>query len=361
MAVRKTPATGEWWNTRIRSGAWPIWLEIDVPESTFSLPEGWGGASFTYACARCGKPTTRRKKLSGQRGRIYCSAECREQGREHPDRECPQCGATFNPRYAGRAGNAGRKFCSHECYLAHRRNGVVKTCPVCGKEYRLPASMAAKHRVCSTACKTVDTIYRDCARCGKRFRCSKREGWNSRFCSEGCRRPPIIIACRNCGKEFRRKGNDHDRQFCSYACSRLFRGETGLEARVRVALECIGVGFTQEYPFQRWSIDFAIPKHKVAIEADGDYWHKVSADRDAKRDARMTAAGWTVVRLAECDVMRASDVGEFILARVHVATGLELADLTGPAVRGSREARPAFQWKGRSTSRPTKGQMPLWP
>lgn len=163
-----------------------------------------------------------------------------------------------------------------------------------------------------------------------------------------------------CGQEFRKVVSDKDRQFCSVSCRRRFIGETKLEARVRIALEVLGVGFTQEYPFRRWSIDFAIPKHRLAIEADGDYWHILAADRDAKRDATMIAAGWTVVRLPETDVNNARDLGQFILERVHVATGLVLTDLLGPAQAGSRRVRVAFPRAARSVGRPAKGQEPLW-
>lgn len=137
-------------------------------------------------------------------------------------------------------------------------------------------------------------------------------------------------------------------------------GETQLEARVRVALEAQGVGFHQEYPFGRWSIDFAVPKHKLAIEADGDYWHTILAARDARRDAAMVAGGWRVVRLAETDVYNARDLRQFILDRIRAEVGLELADIAGPSQAGSRRLRRAFQPGRRGAVRQMKGQEALF-
>lgn len=270
---------------------------------------------YVYDCTRCGRPIARSRPVMSDW--IFCSMECRSGGRM-----------------------------------------VTKTCPVCGRDFTIPLSNEDRYQTCSMACKNIDAVYIDCARCGKRF--APRKNNAVRYCSEGCRRPPLMIACRTCGKEFRKSACEENKRFCSISCVRHFMGETQLEARVRVALEALGIGFTQEYPLRRWSIDFAIPKHRVAIEADGDYWHTILADRDAKRDAAMNAAGWTVVRLSETDVNNARDLGQLILTRVHAATGLEQADLVGPAQAGSRGSRSAPRQLRRSVSRPAMGQPTLW-
>jgi len=269
--------------------------------------------------------------------------------------DCARCGKSFTRDYVI---TSGWPFCSMRCRSGGRT--ITKTCPVCGRDFTIARSNEDRYQTCGWACQNVNTVYVDCERCGKRLPDYTREGWHRRFCSEECRRPPLMMACHNCGKEFRTHASDVKRRFCSVSCVRQFMGETQLEASVRVALELLGVGFAQEYPFLRWSIDFAVPKHKLAIEADGDFWHKVRAVKDAKRDARMRAEGWTIVRLAECDVKAARNVGQLILARVREASGLELADLLGPAQRGTREGRPKFKQFGRAARRPTRGQMPLW-
>lgn len=266
--------------------------------------------------------------------------------------DCARCGETFGAKYLT---TGDRAFCSMECRSGARM--VTKTCPVCGEDFTIALSNEDRYQTCSMACKNKDTEYLNCKRCGKRF--APRHNNSKHYCSDACRRPVLMMACHNCGREFRTHPSDVNRRFCSIPCVRQFMGETRLEARVRVALEMLGVGFVQEYPFGRWSIDFAIPERKVAVEADGDYWHKILARRDAKRDAHMKASGWKVVRLAERDVNSVPNLGQFILARVREITGLELADIAGPSRAGSRQSRPKFQL-GHRSSRPAEGQMPLW-
>lgn len=275
--------------------------------------------------------------------------------RDAPQRyayDCATCGKSIVREYQVKG---DRAFCSMKC-----RNGgrmVTKTCPVCSKDFAVPLSNKGRYQTCSHACRTVDTVYIDCERCGKRV--AQRRHNSVRYCSEACRRPPLMVECQTCGKEFRKSACDNTR-FCSVSCVRQYMGETQLEARVRVTLEALGVGFTQEYPFRRWSIDFAIPDRKIAIEADGDYWHTILADRDARRDAAMSAAGWTVVRLSEADVNGAPDLGLFILDRLRKATGLELADVAGPSIAQSRRVRLKFSRGARGAIRPAKGQLALW-
>lgn len=286
---------------------------------------------FTYECAGCGTPVTRPTRA---KTRAFCSRECYQRSTvKHPDRECPQCGKTFNPRKGPRSGprsgRPDRTYCTRECYEASRANTVTKTCPVCGEDFTITkGAIADRYTVCSRVCRTADTVYVDCERCGTRFRAEKH--LNRRFCSEECRRPPMFLTCRNCGNEFREVPSAAHRQFCSLACYRAFEGETMLEARVRVALERLGVEFRQEYGVGRWSLDFALLGPMIAIEADGVYWHAVTAERDAKRDAELERAGWRVVRLPEQDVMDAPDVASLIRERVREATGIDLADLASP-------------------------------
>lgn len=286
---------------------------------------------FTYECAGCGVPVV--KEVSTLK-RAFCTNECYHRSTvKHPDRECPQCGKTFSPRKGSRSGprtgNPNRAYCSRECYDASRANSVTKACPVCGNDFTVKACIADRYTTCSMACKTASTAYVNCERCGRRFANTDPKRLNRHYCSEECRRPPMILTCRNCGEEFREVPSAAHRQFCSLACYRKFGGETMLEARVRLALESLGVEFTQEYGTGRWSIDFALVAHKIAIEADGTYWHTITAERDVRRDAELKRAGWRVVRLPEQDVNDARNVARLVCDRVRDVTGLDLADLDG--------------------------------
>jgi len=297
--------------------------------------------SFGFTCEQCGKQFMRdTRTLKGKRA--FCSRRCYwDACRVHPVRTCEGCGTVFDPlteTAPGRRPNPARKFCTRECYEASRANTVTKTCPVCGEDFTVKACIAYRYKVCSRACQTATTVYVDCGRCGKRFANTDPKRLNRYYCSEECRRPPMYVTCRHCGKRFREVPSMADRQFCSLACRCRFRGETRLEASVRVALEALGVEFTQEYPVGRWSIDFALAGHRIAIEADGEYWHTITAERDVKRDAELERGGWKVVRLPEAEVNGARDLGKFIRDRVREVTGLDLADLASP----ERRARAAI-------------------
>jgi hypothetical protein len=60
----------------------------------------------------------------------------------------------------------------------------------------------------------------------------------------------------------------------------------------------------QQYRVDPYRLDFAWPKLKIALEADG--WHHRSpegAAKDARRDAILREAGWLMFRVHDCDDM----------------------------------------------------------
>lgn len=82
-------------------------------------------AKNTVSCKQCGKPI---KIISKRKPRIFCSDSCRTAWwNSHQDcvhrkavyeYTCAHCGKQFTAY-----GNAGRKYCSHACYIAHRFGG----------------------------------------------------------------------------------------------------------------------------------------------------------------------------------------------------------------------------------------------
>jgi len=81
--------------------------------------------------------------------------------------------------------------------------------------------------------------------------------------------------------------------------------------------------------------DFLVVDHKVAVEADGCYWHGCpqhcpgksakQRDRDVENDHRASGAGWSVVRLWEHDILQ----GNF--GALEVALGLNAPSAPGKA------------------------------
>ena len=54
-----------------------------------------------------------------------------------------------------------------------------------------------------------------------------------------------------------------------------------------------------QYPFGSARLDFAWPRHQVAVETDGWMTHgrRAAFEHDRARDARLLAAGWRTLRV----------------------------------------------------------------
>lgn len=92
--------------------------------STFCRRNGLSGTAdkSTVLCKQCGRPIKLTPKC---RPKKFCSDACRVMWwNSHPDRVnrkavyhfvCAYCGEAFSAY-----GNAGRKYCSHACYISDR-------------------------------------------------------------------------------------------------------------------------------------------------------------------------------------------------------------------------------------------------
>ena len=104
----------------------------------------------------------------------------------------------------------------------------------------------------------------------------------------------------------------------------------------------MGLGFRRQLPLAGYIVDFACPTKKIIVEVDGSQ-HGTGAvsDSDAVRDRELTAAGWTVLRFWNDDVLR--DIDTVCLHIVTVA-GLTAADARAQAAKiapaAQQEAHP---------------------
>ena len=265
---------------------------------------------FTYSCSQCGKEFTRPQRIkSGVRP--FCSIACsHDAAKVRKEIPCEFCGKMFYPRHKD------RRFCSNDCYLASKKPVmVIKTCPVCGKTFETNASVAHRYTVCSRKCRTINTKYVPCERCGKVFRAS--QGSERHFCSEKCRRPPVSAVCETCGKKFRiTPSNINKRRYCSFHCYRSSTARSSIEIAVHDALSRLGIPFQDEVQIGRYCADFCLPDHKIIIEADGDYWHSRTSEKDARRDKDLAALGWIVVRITEKEINNSTDLSMLISRKI---------------------------------------------
>ena len=80
---------------------------------------------------------------------------------------------------------------------------------------------------------------------------------------------------------------------------------TGIERAVAALLDALGVEHLPQYLIgNRFVVDFYVPSRKLVIECDGSYWHSLPgrAEKDAARDAWLSAHGFVILRLPERDI-----------------------------------------------------------
>jgi DNA mismatch endonuclease (patch repair protein) len=137
--------------------------------------------------------------------------------------------------------------------------------------------------------------------------------------------------------------------------------DTKPEVVLRHAVHRLGLRFRlQRKVAARCTADFVLPRYGVAVFVDGCFWHgcpvhgpktfrgpnaalweakiETNKERDRRNTAAAEAAGWTVVRVWECEIR--ADVER---AALSVARRCDQTREPGSApspVRGSRSTRP---------------------
>ncbi len=70
----------------------------------------------------------------------------------------------------------------------------------------------------------------------------------------------------------------------------------------------MGLGFRRQMPIAGFIVDFACPDHRLIVELDGSqHGENAEAARDATRQAKLEAEGWTVLRFWNDDVLKDID------------------------------------------------------
>lgn len=113
-----------------------------------------------YSCEECGKKFETRKNHPKR----YCSPECRRKGFRRKrfkgiSKTCPVCGRTFKVQFSKQR----IKFCSRKCYNEYRRKELekipklkqVKNCEICGKPFEYYPSVRKHARFCSLRCSRI--------------------------------------------------------------------------------------------------------------------------------------------------------------------------------------------------------------
>ena len=225
---------------------------------------------------------------------------------------------------------------------------VQCTCVGCGRRFLVPPSLAHR-KWCSAACRYATPGWVDalgtrnrkacvCAICGAPFTAAQSKV--GRYCSRKClgiangqrvsrTREPLkrhTFTCAECGRPYERWLTLTSRtRFCSHTCRALWHNQrrrilrpTGIERALGAALVACGIAIQREYRVGRFSIDFAVPERRLAVEADGDYWHAQPKQiaRDARKNAYLHSLGWRVIRFTETQIMADAAACAALVARL---------------------------------------------
>ena len=95
-------------------------------------------------------------------------------------------------------------------------------------------------------------------------------------------REALTLKCKNCGGEFKRGAYKFESG--QWRCPHCEPSKTNFEVSVETELESLNLTFDTKNrkiikPFE---LDFYIPKHNLAIECNGDYWHSTSVKSSDK-------------------------------------------------------------------------------
>ena len=86
--------------------------------------------------------------------------------------------------------------------------------------------------------------------------------------------------------------------------------ETDIEKILRLEIERRGykngIDFSCQYPLRHsFIIDIAFPKEKIAVEADGSFWHMIPAQRkkDGFKTYILKRSNWQVLRFWDYEIL----------------------------------------------------------
>lgn len=229
---------------------------------------------------------------------------------------CQNCGKPFKTRPAN-AKSGRAKFCSRSCAVSATHKGLPKP----KSRDNIKAAHAAI--VGRPPWNKGELISKICEICGMVFEVQPNRA-SARFCSLECTNAwkrtitgtdhPLFtrvkMSCEMCGKEvWVKRAKVSEFRFCSRRCqgsytSKQWPHESSIEQALQSEFIHRNIPFEAQYAIGPYVVDFAFPESRLAVEADGTYWHgndKQQA-KDRRKNGFLKKTGWNVLRLGEKDI-----------------------------------------------------------
>jgi DNA modification methylase len=161
--------------------------------------------------------------------------------------------------------------------------------------------------------------YKNCDSCGKEKYVKKcfLDKYKNHFCNAECRQEfqknRNKHICNICENEFEAPKSQGDRSTCSEKCKGVWvsylqaesNGLNNLEKRGSEILRELGVEFEEQSLIEKkFLVDVYIPKDKLVIQWDGEYWHSKPKRKalDKSQDSYMKKCGYKVLRFTDKEI-----------------------------------------------------------
>lgn len=297
----------------------------------------WEGLYMLINCDYCGEEFHKKPSQIKRSKNHFCSKWCNDKwqtGRTRPERSnrvrhnCEQCNKEIlveNYKYNRFLnGEIKNLFCDIQCYAEWQKvnlrgannpayNSIEKECRFCGDSYTIPKSEEKTSKYCSAECRIsgrVEDIEVTCDYCDTVFTKKRAQIRNRNFCNRECSGKwtsennnfQVSKECLICKKDFLvHRGREETAKTCSKEChytwlreyhckeedvrKRLIKqgvnsqknkkySETKPERILKEFLIQKNIEFIPQHSmYDKFVVDFYLPKENIVIEVFGDYWH----------------------------------------------------------------------------------------
>jgi len=220
---------------------------------------------------------------------------------------CEGCGKSFYPKSMGAKGRI--KCCSRECrQIRLHKLGVQRYWKCVEQEIGVSLEYWIRERIN----KDEWTILRMSKELGMDrtsiTRFMIKHGMKPRTLSEDMNRrysmmTPEQIKNQTSASHIGMRAKMQDEEWKSEHMRKVLKAqnfnESMPERMFKDGLQEAGItGWEEQYQLKWWSIDVAFPKQKIAVEIDGQFWHRYPnvIQKDRRKDEWLTLRGWRVLR-----------------------------------------------------------------